>query len=260
MDKQAITVGYWNIRGLAAPLRMQTMYSGTPLDNVSYDIIVDPVTGKSDANSWFDAKSALKVINPLVNLPYIKDGDKLISQSNACFLYLGRKLNMLGDNDDELCQCEQLLCEIMDLRNSIVGYAYSQDKGTSQELTDNFIKSNAVIKVLDKLSLYKQMNINDAFFIGNKASSPDFHAWELFDQLKNYSKFHSLEDIILRFPPLESFYIAFKNLPNNQKYLLSKLYTYPMNNKSSSIGGTPNGGKYDKSMECTWNTYDGIYY
>jgi glutathione S-transferase len=256
-DNRTITIGYWNIRGLAAPLRMQVMYAGFQLNNVTYDIVVDPTTGKSDASSWFNTKSSLKVINPLINLPYIQDGDRLITQSNACLLYLGRRFDMLGSNDNELCQCEQLLCEIMDLRNSIVGFVYS-DKGTIKEDADMFLKSNAITRVLDKINLSKQLNTG-TFFVGNKASSPDFHAWELFDQMKNYARYHSLDDIMINYNALETFYIDFKNLPNNQKYLSSKLYTYPMNNKSCSLGGTPDGGKYDKSMVCTWNTYDGIY-
>ena len=164
---------------------------------------------------------------------------------------------MLGNNDNELCQCEQLLCEIMDLRNSIVSFVYS-DKGTIKEDADMFFKSNAITRVLDKINLLKQLNTG-TFFVGNKASSPDFHAWELFDQMKNYARYHSLDDIMVNYHALQEFYINFKTLPNNQKYFSSKLYTYPMNNKSSSLGGTPDGGKYDKSMVCTWNTYDGIY-
>jgi len=34
-DNRTITVGYWNIRGLAAPLRMQVMYAGFQLNNVT---------------------------------------------------------------------------------------------------------------------------------------------------------------------------------------------------------------------------------
>ena len=38
----------------------------------------------------------LKQLNPLINLPYLIDGDVIVSQSNACFTYLGRKFDMLG--------------------------------------------------------------------------------------------------------------------------------------------------------------------
>jgi len=252
-----ITVGYWNIRGLAAPLRMQIMYSGVPLESVTYDIVVDPETGKSDASAWFNTKPDLKVVNPLINLPYIKDGDKLITQSNACLLYLGRKLKMLGSSECEQIKCEELLCEVMDLRNSVVGFVYS-DKGTIKDEVDSYLKSNGVAKILDKLNLSKLSNAGP-FFVGNKASSPDFHIFEMIDQFKIMAKVHSSDDIIQNYVALEQFHVDFRNLSKNQKYLQSKLSTYPMNGKSASLGSLPNGGKFDKTMETDWNTYDGIY-
>lgn len=44
--------------------------------------------------SYFRTKESLKAKNALINLPYVKDGDLLVSQSNACTAYLGRKLGM----------------------------------------------------------------------------------------------------------------------------------------------------------------------
>jgi len=42
---------------------------------------------------------ALKVKNPLINLPYLTDGADasiVVTQSNACLQYLGRKLQLYG--------------------------------------------------------------------------------------------------------------------------------------------------------------------
>jgi hypothetical protein len=33
-----VTVGYWAIRGLGAPLRQMVMYAGVPLNNVMYEL------------------------------------------------------------------------------------------------------------------------------------------------------------------------------------------------------------------------------
>lgn len=35
----SITVGYWSIRGLGAPLRMMVMYSGEELQAECYDLV-----------------------------------------------------------------------------------------------------------------------------------------------------------------------------------------------------------------------------
>jgi glutathione S-transferase len=125
-----ITLGYWSIRGLGAPLRMMIMAADSiTLNAVNYDLTLKPESTvselKFDASDWFEKKPALKGINPLMNLPYLIDGDTVVAQTNACFTYLGRRLNMLGSNEKELCQCEQLLCEIMDLRNKMVSILFS---------------------------------------------------------------------------------------------------------------------------------------
>jgi glutathione S-transferase len=44
---------------------------------------------------WFaQRKPQLKQLNPLINLPFVIDGEVVVTQSNACLAYLGRKFNM----------------------------------------------------------------------------------------------------------------------------------------------------------------------
>ena len=62
--------------------------------------------------------------NALMNLPYIVDGDIVITQSNACLMYLGRKCASPLDEVDGLA-VEQCLCQLMDLRNDTTRTAYS---------------------------------------------------------------------------------------------------------------------------------------
>ena len=44
-----------------------------------------------------DAKPALKAKNSLMNLPYVMDGDVVVTQSQACLQYLARKLGLYGE-------------------------------------------------------------------------------------------------------------------------------------------------------------------
>ena len=75
--------------------------------------------GGWDTSSWFGPKASLREKNPLLNLPYVRDGDALITQSNACMVYLGDKLGLMGDTAQDRIEIEQLLCECMDLRNAV---------------------------------------------------------------------------------------------------------------------------------------------
>ena len=59
-------------------------------------------------NRLVQAKPVLSKKNPLMNLPYVIDGETVITQSNACLLYLGRKFNLNGKNEDEIAKNDQV--------------------------------------------------------------------------------------------------------------------------------------------------------
>ena len=224
-------IGYWSIRGLGAPLRMMAIYHGQPVKITLHD--VKPTAQKGYDNSdWFNGvKPALKAKNSLVNLPYIIDGDLLIAQTNACFTYLGRKFNMLGDSPAELVQCEQLLCELMDLRNATVRHAYG---GNGSKDHAEMHLNAAVAGSVAKFELWLEANTSSdgTFFVGNRASAPDFHAWELFTQINELSKHHGLSSPLP--PACKAFVEQFGALPGSQKYINSKLAGLPTNQKMVS--------------------------
>ena len=126
-----------------------------------------------------------------------------MTQSNACLQYLGRKLKMMGSNALEESQCEQLLCECMDLRNSVTDFAYGK---VSQSPAD-FLKSIESNKngPMAKLHLWKSTigSTSPAHFIGSSACAADFHIWEIVDQILSCAKFHSVyETFATTFPAL----------------------------------------------------------
>jgi glutathione S-transferase len=256
-----ITVGYWAIRGLAAPLRMMLMYKAVPFQCTLYECR-ENADGSFNRDVWLqDAKPALRERNALMNLPYIIDEeeDVVVAQSNACFLYLGRKLDMLGDNSKELSLCEQLLCEVMDLRNQLVGYAYSP-RGASQEETAKWLIG--IRGILDKLNAVLSAAPNSAlpFFVGARASAPDFHIWEILDQINSIASFHSQSNPVADFPALQSFHTTFASLPENKRYISSPLHSLPMNNPSAKVGATPAGGPWvSGSTVFAWEGRSGMY-
>lgn len=281
-DTDEITVGYWAIRGLAAPLRMMVMFSGRPLKSVHYECVSNAEKNGFDHSAWFSVKDQLKAENPLVNLPYVQVGDgPLVAQSNACFQFLGRTLGLMGDSDVEYCQVEQLLCEAMDLRNSIIRFAYS---GAPAELTQwlettvNVVGNTSCAKLdLWLRRKYKDENsgVSGVFFVGNRASAADFHIWELLDQLVRMAAFsrahgHSAEDlpdgkfVLEQAPFLLAFYQSFASLEQNQRYLASPLYrALPVNNPSArGFGATPSGHAWSHATnqeDMTWLGLSGRY-
>lgn len=103
-----IEVGYWSIRGLAGPCRNMVMHAGLKLNAKCYDLAAKP-EGGWDGSSWMaDAKPALKAKNPLMNLPYLVEGDMVVSQTNSVMAYLGRRTKLWGETEAEVSQCEQV--------------------------------------------------------------------------------------------------------------------------------------------------------
>lgn len=151
-----IEIGYWKIRGLGAPLRMMCFYAGyKKVEFPMYELTEksEAEGGGWDASEWLcdSAKFALAKSNALVcswmpalcerhlsltlvpriaqiNLPYIvnKQNNQVISQSSACMTYLGRRLNLMGTEED-MCANEQLLGELVDMNSAAVKMFYTTD-------------------------------------------------------------------------------------------------------------------------------------
>jgi glutathione S-transferase len=265
-DTQPIAVGYWGIRGLAAPLRMMVMYRNIPLKAENYDCVENAAGNGFDRSAWFNVKPDLKAKNPLINLPYVIDGEgTIVTQSTACMLFLGRKLSLLGKNDLDLVQCEQLLCEIMDVRNSVIDYSYpplNHHKPASDWLRGLVSSGRSLDKLNDWLSrkYSSSSNAEGIYFVGNDVSAPEFHIWEVLDQLKGIAALYSCEDPLTHLPKLNEFHQFFRNLPGNRKYFSSKLARLPANNTSAeTFGATPEGKKYVFGQETSWLNSSGMY-
>ena len=165
-----ITVGYWSTKGLGAVCRMVVLYSGYSLKAKNYKL--QPVSKDNsltyDGSEWHDNdKIDLKQRNSLINLPYMElinsSGDELlISQSNACLSFLGRKFNMFGKNEVEESKCEQLLLETSDLRSVITSFAYTHYKSKDLE-------NEAAKEVFTKAQKLAEEKVLDAV-VGKKAS------------------------------------------------------------------------------------------
>ena len=148
MSDGKVTIGYWKIRGLAAPLRMIMVHAGAEFEDKQYAVTGEP--GNWDTSSWYvfffffffsffscschsssssscpsppppppppfsppllrfkTDKPGLVEKNALMNLPYIVDGDNVVTQSNACLTYLGRKYNLNGKTETEIIKNDQV--------------------------------------------------------------------------------------------------------------------------------------------------------
>ena len=262
-----ITVGYWSTKGLGSVCRQIVLYSGNILKAKNYKLqpIVKDNLITYDTSEWAENdKIVLKKKNSLINLPYIElidssGNELLISQSNACLSYLGRKFKMFGVNEIEQTQCEQLLLETCDLRNIITSFAYTHFKNKDLEneaanavFTKTFQNTN-VGKMQKFEHWFDAKEENKNYFLVNDITVADFNLFDVLDFyiafLKHYNFIEGKNDndllVALGYPNLSNFYQNFLSLPKMQKYYESIFYKLPYTNKSANFGSGIKGNKWD---------------
>jgi hypothetical protein len=131
-----------------------------------------------------------------------EDGSVLVSQSNACFAYLGRKFGLWGNNVDEVTQCEQLLCEIMDIRNDFTSFCYGRSGSEPADLMAQ--NSRRFEKLEIWLGTKASFSQGAPFLVGGHASAPDFHFFEMLDQHLQLVKYFDLSDFFYTFSEPEN--------------------------------------------------------
>ena len=263
-----ITVGYWSTKGLGSVCRMVVLYSGYSLKAKNYRLLPimkdDSLT--YDGSEWHeDDKINLKKRNSLINLPYIEltnsDGTELlISQSNACLSFLGRKFNMSGKNEVDVSQCEQLLLETNDLRNVITSFAYTHFKNkdleneAAKDVFTRAFQNNNVGKIQKFENWMKENQNNENYFlINNEITIPDFNLFDILDFYVEFLKYYNfvndknIKNIFneLGYSNISKFYNNFIQLPKMQKYLNSIFYKLPYTNKSARFGSGTQGDTWD---------------
>ena len=271
-ELKEITVGYWSTKGLGSVCRQMVIYAEVPLKAKNYKLEALLNKGETTYNgsSWHEAnKIELKKSNSLINLPYIEvldlNEDRLIlSQSNSCILYLARKFNMLGQNEIEVSQCEQLLFETSDLRNVITSFAYShfEDKEKEQQAAKDVFSRTFDNNNVGKIQKFEhwianQKNTNSDFLVNNNISAPDFNLFDVLDfyvefiNHYNFLNHYNDDDLFgeLGYPNIANFYTKFKQLPKMQKYFNSILYKLPYTNKSANFGSGIKGNRWNSLIQ-----------
>jgi glutathione S-transferase len=218
MSDEPIVLGYWKIRGLAAACRMMCYYKKAPFVNRAY-------VG-SEAAEWFGAdKPELAKTNSLINLPYIKDGDNVITQSVSCLLYLGQKLGI--DKAANFIRNHQAHDQAMDLRNDLIKVVYGGEKAEWQAKFEKHLEFAHFTKLEGFCA--------GPYMCGAEMQSADFHVFEMLDQHMAMTKECGINFDWGKFPKLVALHAAVKGEANLADYFGHEMYTrYAFNNPAYS--------------------------
>ncbi|CAG0886732.1 unnamed protein product [Cyprideis torosa] len=155
-------LAYWDIRGLAQPIRLLLHYTETEFEDKYYVCGPAPTYDKS---CWFSVKDSLGLDFP--NLPYYIEGDIKITQSNAIMRFVARKgENLEGKTPKEKVRVDMLENESMDFRNGFVRLCYmSKDyhRVFHSECLNNFKNLKDLLDRFEAIPQIKKYMESDKF-------------------------------------------------------------------------------------------------
>lgn len=190
-----MTLGYWDIRGLAHAIRLLLEYTDSDYEEKKYTMGDAP---DYDRSQWLREKFKLGLDFP--NLPYLIDGAHRLTQSNAILRYLARKHNLCGETEEEKIYVDILENQVMDVANELARVCYSPD---FEKLKPEYLSA-----LPEKLKLFSQFLGKRPWFVGGKLTYVDFLAYDMLDlhrifEPKSLDAFPNLTDFVVRFEGLE---------------------------------------------------------
>ena len=197
-----IVIGYWPIRGLAEPIRLLLEYTGISYSQKKY----------TSLEEWSKDKTSLGFAFP--NLPYLIDGDKKVTESDAILHYIicksGQK-DLLGKTDEDSINLATVRGVFNDIRSAIIGLCYNPDYS---KLVDAALKDRVQPKLenLDKFSASK----GGDGLIGTGLTYIDFSFYEFAQLLQTID--NTLFD---KYPTLKKIIDRIHTEPKIQEYLHS---------------------------------------
>ncbi|XP_068714908.1 glutathione S-transferase Mu 1-like [Montipora foliosa] len=211
-------LGYWDIRGLAEPIRLLLHYTGTEFKDERYKLGDAP---DYNADSWLSDKYTLGLDFP--NLPYYIDGDIKLTQSLAITRHLARLHDLCGSTEEEKMRVDLAESQIVDWRTKFTKTAYNPD---FEKLKPEYLKDAKNI-----LQQFSDFLGDKKYVAGDKISYVDFMLFEYLDV-------HKILDASLLEPHdnLKEFATRIEELPTIAAYRKSdKFKARPINNKMAQF-------------------------
>jgi len=237
LEDLELQIGYWNFRGLGAPMRMMCEYTGVRWENIPYEV-KERRPGHWICHEWDkDDRPALCKENPFAQLPYVrnKGTGEVVTQSNAVYLYLGRLLFLNGSTLKEQLANEQVLFYVYQMWMEICDLVYPFKQNKDMEAFQKSLSKHFEVVLPShyvKLEAWlKGLVIGNYFVSMASPCTADFHVWEVVDQHEQMASKHAFRSPVSAFPHLQTFHSMIFQEPRLQRYFDSDNYKLPCNNK-----------------------------
>jgi len=213
-------LGYWDIRGLASPIRYLLNYVGQEFEDKKYTIGAAPDWARPE---WLADKESLGI--EFANLPYYIDGEVKLAQSLTILRHLARKNDLVGKNEEETLRIELAEQQATDLRMSFIKVAYSQGEEFEKMKAAHL---ESLPAVLAKWSAF----LGDAKFVnGDNLTYVDFLVYDALD-------FNALFAGVEVLPAnLQDYLKRVESVPQLVDYFATKHRRFPLCGPMATWGG-----------------------
>ncbi|CDW74536.1 glutathione s-n-terminal domain containing protein [Stylonychia lemnae] len=163
MESKVVLVYWGGLRGAAQIPRLALEYAGVSYDQSLY----------TNDEDWFKRdKPTLPMVLP--NLPYLKDGDLLISEHDAILRYVARKYKpeLSGKTIEDFALVENYLCFWTKIYIEAVNLCYTPDV-TEERRVEFFKKHEEKFQRLDKALEGKD------HFVGDYTTNADLYFYHI---------------------------------------------------------------------------------
>ena len=201
--KDKLILGYWGTQGRAHPVRWLLAYHKIDWEDKQY----------KDRAEWFDKdKPALNTDFP--NLPYLKDGDFVITETTAVLQYAALKTgnkDLLGKNTLDAIKAAQLYSFITDAKMAMRDLVTNKDY---EKIRDDYLNEK-LTPFFTKLS----KNLGDKEYPVGYLTWADFEVFAFVDVIRRMS-----QEYVAKWPNLEKYWERFSNNEGIKAYCKSENY------------------------------------
>jgi glutathione S-transferase len=217
------TLVYWNICGLAQPIRYALEMAGIEYKDVRIDAGPGAPGSDSYKGLWIGKKPDVGKEVPFVNLPYFIDGDVKLAQSEAILRHIGRKYNLSGRDPAAM---DLVLGQVADFDNEVTAMCYGRNGGLGG--MDAYF-SDALPA---KLQAWSDFLGAKSFMCGSEVTVADFKIYELLRKLKLVQSDPAVKvDTLSNFPSLTAYVERVEALGPIKSYLAASSFLgRPLNN------------------------------
>lgn len=194
-------VGYWDIRGLAQPIRLLLTYVGVDFEDKRYQYGPAPTFDRSD---WLNVKFNLGLDFP--NLPYYMEGDVKMTQTLAIMRYLARKHKLEGQTEQEKIRAS--LCEQQTIDMLVAMARISYDSNFEK------LKPDYMQNLPGSLKLMSTFLGDHPFVAGTNLTYVDFLLYEYLCRIKVLTP-----DVFQQYDNLQNYVKRFESLPQISNYI-----------------------------------------